>query len=181
MSFYAERLDGLARRLAASGFVVLIPHYFAATGDADKPEIDARRFGTWLATLGEVIDFGSGLEGVDSKRVGLSGFSLGAYLSITRAAEDGRIGAVVSNSGGLPDGFPEDVERMAPVLIIHAAEDPIASVESMRRLEKRLRKNGVPTEVLLYPSRDHILEGEAWNDAAGKMVDFLRATLAPVR
>ena len=34
MSVSTERLYGLARRLAGSGFVVLIPHDFDATGDA---------------------------------------------------------------------------------------------------------------------------------------------------
>ena len=179
MSFYTERLSGLARRLAGSGFVVLIPHYFDATGDADKPEITDERFRAWLATLGQVIDFGSRLEGVDPNRVGLSGFSLGAYLSVTRAVEDVRVGAVVSSSGGLPERFPEKVARMPPVLIIHADQDPIASLESMRRLEKRLRENGISVEVLIYPSQDHILEGDAWNDAAGKMVEFFRKTLSP--
>jgi carboxymethylenebutenolidase len=179
MSFYAERLSGLARRLAESGFVVLIPHYFDATGDPDKPEMTDERFRSWLETVGQVIDFGSRLEGVDPKRVGLSGFSLGAYLSVTRAAEDARVRAVVSSSGGLPEHFPEKVARMPPVLIIHADQDPIASVESMRRLEKRLRENGISVEVLIYPSQDHILEGDAWNDAAGKMVEFFRKTLCP--
>ena len=177
MSFYAERLNGLARRLAESGFVVLIPHYFDATGDPDKPEMTDERFRAWLETLGQVIDFGSRLEGVDPKRVGLSGFSLGAYLSVTRAAEDSRVGAVVSSSGGLPERFPEKVARMPPVLIIHADQDPIASLTDMRRLEKRLRENGISVEVLIYPSQDHILEGDAWNDAAGKMVEFLKKTL----
>ena len=179
MSFYAERLNGLARRLAGSGFVVLIPHDFDATGDADKPEVTDERFRAWLETLGQVIDFGSGLEGVDPNRVGLSGFSLGAYLSVMRAAEDVRVGAVVSSSGGLPERFPEKVARMPPVLIIHADQDPIASLESMRRLEKRLRENGTSVEVRIYPSQDHVLEGDTWNDAAGKMVEFFRNTLSP--
>jgi len=177
MSFYAERLNGLARRLAMSGFVVLIPHYFDATGDPDKPEMTDERFRVWLETLGQVIDFGSRLEGVDPKRVGLSGFSLGAYLSVTRAAGDARVGAVVSSSGGLPERLPDKVARMPPVLIIHADQDPIASPEDMRRLEKRLRENRISVEVLIYPSQDHILEGDAWNDAAGKMVEFLEKTL----
>jgi dienelactone hydrolase len=68
-----------ARYLAAKGYVVMIVHFFEATGTtwADTAGI-ARHSKEWLQALEDAVLHGGRIKGVDRTRIGLIGFSLGA-------------------------------------------------------------------------------------------------------
>ena len=182
--FYAGRFLTLSARLARAGFVILVPRYFEATpltAVAGPPEITEARFRAWQRALADAVTFGAALDGVDQGRIGVAGFSLGAYLALTQSAVDSRIQAVAANAGGLSERFPTKVDRMPPVLLIHAKGDPITSIESMWKMEKRLREIGVTPEVLVYDSAEHIVAGADWIDAEGRMTAFFRGKLSESR
>ena len=92
-----------ANLLAEQGFAVYVLHYFDRTGttEADRETI-FRHFPIWMKTLWDAVSLVARQPQVDPKRIGLLGFSLGAYLSLSHAAIDSRIRAVVEFFGGLP-------------------------------------------------------------------------------
>ena len=89
--------------LARQGFAVYILHYFDRTGTvfADQ-QIIFSKFPLWMKTLWDAISHVEKQACVDPNRIGLLGFSLGAYLSLSDATIDKRIKAVVDFFGGLP-------------------------------------------------------------------------------
>lgn len=179
MPLYRDRLVGLGERLAGAGMAALVPDYFAATGDTAPAPIDETRFETWRGALGAAIGLAGGLDGIDPDRIGVAGFSLGSYLALLEAADDPRLGAVAANYTGLPDSFPARPAEFPPLLVIHAEDDPLAPVAGARALAERVRGAGGRVEVVVYPADTHVLEGEDWDDAAGRMVAFFAAELQP--
>lgn len=95
---------GPARMLAAQGFAVYVLHYFDRTGTewvSDRRTI-LRHGPAWMKTVWDAVSFVSRQPHVDSERIGLLGFSLGAYLSLGIASIDHRVKAVVDFFGGFP-------------------------------------------------------------------------------
>src|SRR5437660_10614651 len=92
-----------AELLAANGFAVYVPHYFDRTGtsQADRDTI-FRHFPLGMKTLWDSVSFVARQPHVDPERMGLLGFSLGAYLSLSTAAIDSRVRAVVEVFDGIP-------------------------------------------------------------------------------
>jgi carboxymethylenebutenolidase len=72
------------RVLAAQGFAVYVLHYFNRTGTtwvSDRATI-LRHGPAWVKTVWDAISFVGQQPQVDPERIGLVGFSLGAYLSL---------------------------------------------------------------------------------------------------
>src|SRR5215510_6034284 len=79
-----------AADLAQKGFHALVPHYFLSTRTPDG-SIDYANGGlltvmankdVWQRTLADAVQYAKTLPGVDASRIGLLGYSLGAYLSL---------------------------------------------------------------------------------------------------
>jgi carboxymethylenebutenolidase len=113
----------------------------------------------------------------DDAPVGVIGFSLGAYLALSEAAEDGRVHAVVDCFGGLPDLFAPALQRMPPVLILHGTSDPIVPVAEAHKLEKLLAAGKLPFETHLYPGVGHGFQGPVLHDACQRAASFLERHL----
>src|SRR5512140_3293934 len=78
-----------ARLLAANGFAVFVPHYFERTETVWADERTIRReFPAWMETVRDTIAFAEAQPCVERGKVGLLGFSLGAYLALSVAALD---------------------------------------------------------------------------------------------
>jgi dienelactone hydrolase len=169
----------LAIMLAEQGFAVYVLHYFDRTGtqDADKATI-FRHFPAWMKALWDAIGFVETQPQVDPKRIALLGFSLGAYLSLSNAAIDGRVKAVVEFFGGLPREMSLFMRRFCPVLILHGEQDSIIPVEEAYQLQKVLEKKGIPCEIKIYPGAGHGFDPEVWRDAALRSLQFLQKHLA---
>lgn len=69
-----------------------------------------RLVNTWQLALREAglaVAYLAGLRGIDSSRIAIAGYSLGAYLSVCVAASEPRICAVALTAGGdLPSSIP---------------------------------------------------------------------------
>lgn len=168
-----------AGALAAQGFAVYVLHYFDRTGTvfADKHTIFAN-FPIWMKTLWDAVSHVERQPQVDPKRIALLGFSLGAYLSLSDAAIDSRICAVVEFFGGLPKEMKLFMRRLCPVLILHGEADPTVPVEEAYHLQKVLEKKNIPYEMQIYPGAGHGFTGEIWRDAAQRTLAFLNQHLA---
>jgi len=114
---------------------------------------------------------------VDPERIALLGFSLGAYLSLSAAAIDSRIKAVVEYFGGLPKEMKLFMRRFCPVLILHGEADPTVPVAEAYHLQQVLEKRSLPYEMKIYPGVGHGFSGEIWHDSGERALAFLKKYL----
>jgi len=171
-----------ATLLATQGFAVYVLHYFDRTGTtwADKQTI-FRHFPVWVKTLWDATSYVEGQPQVDPQRIGLLGFSLGAYLSLSDAAVDKRVQAVVEFFGGLPKEMKLFMRRLCPTLILHGDADDTVPVEEAHDLKAVLEKKGIPYEMKIYAGAGHGFSGEIWHDAGLRTLAFLKKHLAERR
>ena len=171
-----------ARMLARLGFAVYIPHYFDRTGTTGLAvkATAVRNFPAWGKTLWDAITFAEMQDAVDGGRIGLLGFSLGAYLAMSVAVVDPRVRAVVEFFGGLPKEMKFFMRRLCPVLILHGEEDATVPVEEAHHLREVLEKRNVAYEMQIYPGVGHRFSGDTWLDARGRMATFLEKYVANI-
>jgi carboxymethylenebutenolidase len=169
-----------AGMLAAQGFAVYVLHYFDRTGttDAHDRAVIFRHFPAWAKTLWDAVSHVSSEPGVDPSRIGLLGFSLGAYLSLSVAAVDSRVRAVVDFFGGLPKEIKFFMKRLPPCLILHGDADLTVPVAEAFHLQEVLQARGVPYEIKIYPGVGHGFSGDIWRDAGLRTLHFLQKYLA---
>ena len=175
---YATMSDPAAM-LAARGFAVYVLHYFdrtGTTGVADK-QTAIRHFPVWGKTLWDAISHVARQPQVDEDRIGLLGFSLGAYLALSVASVDTRVKAVVDFFGGFPKEMKFFMRRLCPTLILHGDADPTVPVEEAHHLQQMLEKRDIPYEVQIYPGVGHSFHGEIWDDARRRTLAFLQKYL----
>jgi dienelactone hydrolase len=171
-------MERYASVLAAEGFAVYLLHYFDRTGTepADLQSMK-RNFPLWMKSLWDAISFLETQPQVDHERIGLLGFSLGAYLSLANSAIDPRVKAVVEFFGGMPKEMRLFMRRLCPVLILHGETDPTVPVEEAYQLQKLLEKKGIAYEIKIYPGAGHGFEADIWSDAGLRSLQFLRKYL----
>jgi len=169
-----------ARMLAEQGFAVYVLHYFdrtGTTGVADK-QTAIRNFPVWGKTVWDAVSNVERQSHVDPHRIGLLGFSLGAYLALSVAAVDPRVKAVVEFFGGFPKEMKFFMRRLCPTLILHGDADPTVPVEEAHHLQQILEKRNVPYELQIYANAGHGFTGEVWQDARRRTLAFLQKYLA---
>jgi carboxymethylenebutenolidase len=168
-----------ATMLAAQGFAVFVLHYFDRTGTTqatDKPTI-FRNFPAWGKTVWDAISHIEQHPQVDANRIGLLGFSLGAYLALSVASVDPRVKAVVEFFGGLPKEMRFFMRRLCPVLILHGEADATIPVQEAYDLQNLLEKKGIPYEIKIYPNTGHAFDNDVWRDAGLRTLQFLQRHL----
>jgi carboxymethylenebutenolidase len=167
-------------QLASHGFAVFVLHYFERTGTtgfADR-QTAIRNFPLWGKTIWDAISHAEKQPEVDSQRIGLLGFSLGAYLALSVAAVDARVKAVVDYFGGMPKEMSLFIRRLCPTLILHGDDDPTVPVSEAYHLKQLLEKKSIPYEMQIYPGTGHAFTGEVWDDASRRTLSFLQRYLA---
>lgn len=173
-----------ARQLARKGYVAHLVHYFDLTGThvADLPTMRAH-FASWLIVLADGLTNLSKQPNVDPDRIGMVGYSLGGFLSVSVALFDARVGAVVEYFGGLPVELHEALKSLPPTLILHGDADKIVPLDHARALEKLCLDKKITHEVRVYPGQGHFFFGDDGVDAAARTYAFLDRYLKtkPVR
>jgi dipeptidyl aminopeptidase/acylaminoacyl peptidase len=169
-----ETYRQMARQFAGHGYAVFLVHYLgrarSAYGGLFANPLQCLG---WLRTVRDALTYVTRQPGVDARRIGAVGISLGAYLATTLGTQDARLRAVVDCFGGLPDPFAYGLTRMPPVLILHGANDPVVPVREAYKLERLLRDKELPYEMWIYPGGGHVLEGEDLVDAVQRTLAFL--------
>ncbi len=151
-------LDGpemrrVARALAAAGDNVYLLHYFNRTGTifARLPVME-EHFDDWLATVREAITWVAAREG--RPRIGVYGYSLGAFLAVAAAWNNAQVGAIAEQAGGMWNSQEQRVGRMPPVLMIHGrADQRVPFAKYAQPLLRVLRERGGHVET-------HFVDGE---------------------
>jgi len=174
-----EGMDKPASMLAEQGFAVFVLHYFDRTDTAqatDKATI-FRHFPAWGKTVWDAIGHIARHPQVDPERIGLLGFSLGAYLALSVASVDARVKAVVEFFGGLPKEMRLFMRRLCPTLILHGEADPIIPVAEAYDLESLLQKKNIAYEMKIYAGAGHGFDDATWRDAGMRSLQFLQRHL----
>ncbi|MGO9127104.1 MAG: dienelactone hydrolase family protein [Terriglobales bacterium] len=165
--------------LAAQGYAVYVLHYFDRTGttEIDSLQTVFRHYPAWMKTLWDAVSFVARQSSVDSERIGLLGFSLGAYLALSAAAIDSRVRVVVDYFGGFPKEMKLFMRRLCPVLILHGEQDATVPVAEAYHLQQMLEKKQIPYEMKIYPGVGHGFSGEVWRDSGLRTLAFLNKHL----
>jgi dienelactone hydrolase len=167
------------RVLATQGFAVYVLHYFHRTGTtwvSDRGTI-LHHGPAWVKTVWDAVSFVTRQPHIDAERVGLLGFSLGAYLALANASIDGRIKAVVDFFGGFPKEMRLFMRRFCPVLILHGDADETVPVSEAHYIADVAAKKEVPYEMKIYPGAGHGFSPEVMADASERALRFLRKHL----
>jgi dienelactone hydrolase len=174
-----DTLAETARPLAALGFAVYVPHYFDRTGtvEAQMPAMFLN-FPLWMKTLWDVVSLVAQQPAVDGERIGVLGFSLGAYLALSLGSIDARVKAVAEYFGGLPREIRPFIRRLPPTLILHGDSDTVVPVDEAYSLQKALEERTVACEMEIYPGEGHHFTAEIRARSDSRMHAFFRKYLA---
>lgn len=173
-------MDAFARQLAQRGMGAYMIHYFDRTGTllAGDKSIAANSK-AWQDTVKDGIDFILQQPQVRPGKIGMFGYSLGAFLTVGAATTDSRVGAAAELSGGLFDRLKGHTQRFPPLLILHGRKDERVPLKYAEELLAEARRLQAHPEVHLYPDEGHALTATAAEDAAARALDFLQQHLRP--
>ncbi len=175
------RLQEMAERIAAEGYVVLVPNVFHRAGAApvaDFGDLMAPDRTVMMAKLGPLmqeltpdravadagayLDFLAQQPAVADGPVGTTGYCMGGALSLrTAAAFPDRVAAAASFHGGnLATEAPDSphlgvAATTAEVYVAHADNDGSATPEQQELLESALTDAGVNHRTELYAGASH--------------------------
>jgi carboxymethylenebutenolidase len=166
-------LESYAEALASrGGFRVVVPDLYdgvAAVGREGAEQLsDALDGDSALALIGNIID---AERATGSDRVGLVGFSLGAWLAL-QAAQAGLVDAAVVYYGTGPDGIIP-----APLLFHLAETDEFEPTQDTDAYLARLKGDGTPVTSHTYVGTEHNFA----NATVPALVDERSAALAFAR
>jgi carboxymethylenebutenolidase len=173
-------MRGIARRLAALGYSVLVPNPFyrvARNSFSDASQFDFKNqaemtklrslMGSVTAPGNAERDAAAYVAYLDSrkevdrgKKVGTQGYCMGGPLVLrTAAALSDRVGAGASfHGGGLVTDKPDSPHLLAPrikarLLIAIAANDDTKQPEAKDKLKEAFAAAPVPAEIEVYPAQ----------------------------
>lgn len=164
----------LAERFAAQGFVAMVPAYYdAAADDGVRPEpvMDA-----WRTVGSDAVNWLIA-DGIDRRRTGIMGYSLGSYVAVDGALGNSRAAAAIGVAGGWDVYVPRPPRRRIPVLVIQSENDSHVSPESTRRWVDFLRRADVPVRHEVVPGAGHLYTPDQWLEVQRLASDFFRRNL----
>lgn len=168
--------------LADHGYYAEFIEYYSQTDETLTIDEMVKAMSTYIAEIHSGIDALKQNSAVDSKRVALMGYSLGAILSLSYGATyPGEIAAIVEYYGFFPKELVDHTATMPPVLILHGAADRLVPVSAARDLDALLSKQGRPHEIRIYPGAQHVFnfpgapvyDRSASDDAWDRTIKFL--------
>lgn len=175
-----------ARTLSERGYVTLILDYYAETGGAPaKSQERLKLWPSWQETVRNSVRYVRTLSNVIPDRIGILGFSRGAFLAVGSAGGPPGVEAVVEYYGGGGAGsesLEDEVRDLPPVLIVHGDADEVIPVSFAERLRDAIDERGGKVEIHIYPgarhafnlpSMPHVYDAEATIDARTRTLDFL--------
>jgi carboxymethylenebutenolidase len=189
------RIDEMADRIAARGYVVLAPNVFYRAGrspvfqlpDLSNPDERASFFGSLRPLIEQLTpdavarDGGAYLEYLAQFAPGpvaITGYCMGARVAWRiAAAHPDRVAAVAGfHAGGLATDAPDSPHLSAgkiraEVYFGHADQDPSMTADQIATLDKALDDAGVPHATEVYEGAMHgytMSDSPVYNDAAAE-------------
>ena len=145
----------------------------AAADDGVRPEavMDA-----WRAVGSDAVDWLIA-SGIDRRRTGITGYSLGSYVAVDGALGNSRAAAAIGVAGGWDVYVPRAPRRRIPVMVIQSENDTHVSPESTRRWVDFLRRGDVPVRHEVVRGAGHIYTPDQWLEVQRLASDFFQRTL----
>lgn len=180
-----DSLKATADRLAAAGFMALVPDlYHGEVAGHDEMDRAAHLMQSMPADragrdMSGAVDFLAALDDVTGDGIGVVGFCMGGMLSLIIAANrPDRVTAVVPFYG-FPQGDTEpDWTKLTAAVRGHMAEhDDFFGPEAARALEARLQAMGKDVVLTVHPGTGHAFMGP--HNALGTLNEELAAELWP--
>ena len=160
----------VGKMLAASGYLVLVPErrgYGKSEGVPFSEEIGEDRGPRYVARLHQEADdeiaaaeFAKTLQGADSSRIVVMGWSFGGIVSVFAASRSALFRAVVDQAGGSLswDGSPqlqtalkEAAGKVSVPLLGMVAEND-RTTESVKSVVSQAKKHGAAARLIVYPA-----------------------------
>ena len=175
---WATMMREYAADLAVKGFTAMIPDYFLTTGTAagsidyqrDGAQIVLRNRDTWVSGLNDAVSHAKTLAGIDPKRIGLLGFSLGGHLGLRLRSS---LKVLVEFFAPVLDGIGPGSPSKMQVQIHHGKIDAATRTGDLLvpfeanaiPIAQELKREGVSVDVREYLGAGH---GFVGTDAANK-------------
>jgi len=185
-----KQIRTVADRLAASGFLAIVPDLYRGQVAADPEQAHELMRGLQESRASSILrDTASYLrasgKNTDLKAASL-GFCMGGRLALMAALDGHELSAVVMYYGRpvLEEDRLQSLE--APVLGLFGAEDRGIPEDDVRAFESALRRAGKKIDVRIYEGAGHAFfndtrssyNSEAASDAWSRTLVFLEKTLA---
>lgn len=176
MLFDGPRMRRVARALSVRGYTAFLPHYFDETGTifARTPAM-MKNFERWCQTVRDAVDWVAQQHaaGRSASKVGVYGYSLGAFLAVAASSDNPKVGAVVEQAGGIWNNQSSRIGRLPRVLIIHGrADERVPFAKYCVPLQRALTKRGTPFEKRIFSSEGHVFSPAAAAAAAEEGARF---------
>jgi carboxymethylenebutenolidase len=189
-----DQIKGVADRLAAEGFVVLVPDLYHGAKASEPTDAEKLMMSLNMDRAAEdlrgAVAYLLQSEHVRGERVGCVGFCMGGGLAIHLASIEPAVAATVDYYGAIPwDHVELDLSGIeGDVLLHYASEDDWATPDFGRDLQERLAQRGVDAVLHIYEGAQHAFldetRPESFHPQAdrvswGRTVAFLRSSLEP--
>jgi dienelactone hydrolase len=185
---YRGDIVSFADALAAKGILAMMPHYFASTrmsSDADGFNLIATHAPTWVKTCHDALAFMSRDKRCDASRLGVLGFSFGAYvtLSLGLAPPSGvTLRALVDFFGpttSLPSSSPW--ASLPQLQIHHGDDDTVVFPSDTKHLIAKLEGAGKrqPRDFIVrwYDKQGHVFDAPSLTKARKETIQFFEQKL----
>jgi dienelactone hydrolase len=175
---WGTQIRGYAEGLSSLGFISLIPDYFACTGTSAGQgalqEIPTQR-DTWDQALADAVTYAEANLGIDAKRVGLLGFSLGGHLCLCQRAV---AKVLVEFFAPELDGLGSTAGVTSHAQIHHGQADELVPFHpNVDDIGQALKNEGIAVDLFSYPGATHGFIGVDANNANAR-AESLRRTLS---
>lgn len=165
---------GLAERFAADGYIAVLPTYLdAAEDDVVRPE---PVMSAWRDCGADGIEYLISL-GIDRRRTGITGYSLGSFIAVDGALGNSRAGAAIAIAGGWDVYIPRPPARSIPVLIIRAERDRVVSRASTDRWRRFLTDAEVPVRLQVIRGAGHLMSRAQWDEVYSRASTFFNGNI----
>ncbi len=169
------QIQAVAVRLAAEGFVVLVPNLYGrqggmVTANAEIAQALAERINEadLLQDLNSACEFLNTRDQVKGNLHGAVGFGLGGSLAIRLACRRKRLRAAVSFYGQPPAPLASLQHLACPLLYHRPGADETVSAESIEALQAAAQEHGKRLDVALYEQAPHAFFNDQRQDTYRK-------------
>ena len=167
----------LALRFAGDGYQVLTPLFTDAfPDDGIRPE---RMMEAWRDVGEHAIDWFIE-RGVDRRRTGMFGYSLGSYVAVDGALGNSQAAAAIGLAGGVDVYTPRVPRRRIPVLMIRAQNDTHVLPRNTAAWVDFLREHQVAVRVEVIAGAGHLLRPPEWAEVFTRSAEFYSGNIGRI-
>ena len=167
----------LAMRFAGDGYEVLTPLFTDAWPDdgiRPPPMMEA-----WRDVGEHAIDWFIA-RGVDRRRTGMFGYSLGSYVAVDGALGNSRAAVAIGLAGGVDVYTPRPPRRRIPVLMIRAEGDTHVLPRNTATWVEFLREHDINVRVEVIADSNHLFTQAKWLEVHDRAAEFYAGNIGRI-